>query len=71
MAEADVNPPVKLPFRDGERWVPAHLAELMTDIETYKLTYDEARRSADTKLTRDYVGNAFDEVIAGHFRERR
>lgn len=63
--------PVKLPFRDGERWVPAHLADLMSDIETYKMTFDEARRSADTKLTRDFVGSAFDDIVMGHFRTRR
>lgn len=70
MAE-DINPPIKLMFRDGERWIPAHQADLMSDLETYKMTYDEARHAADGKLTRDFVGSAFDDIIQSHFRERR
>jgi len=67
----ELNPPVKLPFRDGERFVPAHLADMMGELETYKMTYEEARRAANGKLTRDFVGDAFDGIIQDHFRVRR
>lgn len=67
----ELNSPVKLPFRDGERWVPAHLADMMGDLETYKLTYEQARKEANSKLTRDVVGGAFDDIITDHFRVRR
>lgn len=33
---------VELEFRDGKRWVPGYLANMMADLETYRYTYDEA-----------------------------
>lgn len=65
---SDLHAPVALQFRDGRRWVPAHLADMMADLETYKMTYDEARREANSKLTRDFVIDAMDGVIQRHFR---
>lgn len=60
--------PVELQFRDGKRWVPAHLANLMADFETFKLTYDDALREANNKMTRDFTNDAIDGVIQRHFR---
>ena len=62
------NAPVRMSFRDGEQWVPAHLAAMIGDMETYKFTYAEAKREANNKATRDFTNDAFDGVIESHFR---
>jgi hypothetical protein len=64
----DTVAPVELQFRDGKRWVPAHLADMMGDLDTYKLTYAQAKDEANKKMTRDFVNDAFDGVITRHFR---
>lgn len=56
-------------FRDGPREIPTHLAELMTGIETYKLTYDDAVAETNRKLINDYLDKALDKVVSQHFKD--
>lgn len=62
------NQPVQLQFRDGKKWVPAHLAAMMGAMETYKMTYAEAKREANNEATRNYTLDALDKVVQSHFR---
>jgi hypothetical protein len=64
----DTVAPVELQFRDGKRWVPAHLADMMGDLETYKMTYAAAEAEANQKLTRDFINDRFDAIVQRHFR---
>lgn len=55
-------------FRDGKRLVPAHLADMMVELPTRALTYDEAVEKANWKLASDYANRQMDEAIQSHFR---
>jgi hypothetical protein len=57
---------VKVEFRDGEREVPDYLADLMSGIETYRLTLDEAIREANRQALARHVDKAMDEIITQH-----
>lgn len=61
----------ELEFRDGKRWVPKHLALMMADLETFRYTYDEARRLANGAAVQRHVDNKLDSVIADHFKRMR
>lgn len=55
-------------FRDGKRWIPAHLADMMATLNTHTLTYEEAVEKANWKLASDHINTAADSFIKGHFR---
>lgn len=55
-------------FRDGSREVPDHLADLMAGLDTYKLTYEQAKDQANQKLTRDLLDRTQQQLISNHFR---
>lgn len=61
----------ELEFRDGRRWVPKHLALMMSDLETYRYTYDEARLEANSSAVRRHVDGKLDDIITGHFKRLR
>jgi phage terminase large subunit-like protein len=42
-------------FIDGPRWVPLHVAELLTGIETSWMTYEQAMGQANAARLNDYV----------------
>ena len=56
-------------FRDGKRLIPDHLADMMGDLKTHTMTYDEAVKQANWKLASDYANNAVDKARQSHFRE--
>jgi len=58
-------------FRDGKRLIPAHLADMMVDLKTHTMTFDEAVEKANWKLAQDHVSIAYDRVILNHFRGGR
>jgi hypothetical protein len=62
---------VKVTFRDGEREVPDYLAEMLREVETYRLTYDQAVAAANNKAINDIVGRAVDRQISEHFKNQR
>lgn len=58
-------------FRDGPRDVAEHLAILLRNVETYRLTFREALDSVNFKMENDFVAKAMNKSINDHFRERR
>jgi hypothetical protein len=61
----------EIEFRDGKRTVPAYIALILTGIETYRLTYDEAIAAANKKIEADFINAQQDKILAAHFKERR
>jgi len=59
---------MNLPFRDGAREVPDHIAIWMTDIDTVRLTFEEAIDQMNKKMERDYLNRAADRVVSSHFQ---
>lgn len=66
-----VEPLPEVEFRDGVRVVPHHVAAILASIETYRLTYDEAIKLANTGMLRNALGQIQRKTIDGHFRENR
>jgi len=58
-------------FRDGKREVPNHLAALMSELDTYKLTYEEAVAAANKKLVSDHLDKTFGKIVSQHFENWR
>jgi len=56
-------------FRDGPREVADHLAELMKDLDTYKLTFDEAVKRANDKLLADHLDKTLNKMVSQHFND--
>jgi hypothetical protein len=61
---------MQLEFRDGKREVLDHLAVLMRDMETFRMTYQEALDEANKKLQTDFINTAADKFVQEHFRTR-
>lgn len=57
-----------LEFRDGKREVPDHLLSLLQQIETFKMTYEEALAKADQLRQSQFLNDEMRKVIAGHFK---
>lgn len=57
----------ELDFRDGRFAVPAHLAVLMGELETFRLTYKEAVAEANKRMQSDVIGKAMSRHVLGHF----
>jgi len=55
-------------FRDGKRVIPDHLADMMSELPTHTLTYEQAVEKANWKLASDHANKAFDSAVQGHFR---
>lgn len=62
---------VELEFRDGKRWVPKHLALTMTSLDTYRLTYRDACKQANSAAVQRHVDDKFNEIIGAHFKRLR
>lgn len=60
-----------LEFRDGSREVPAHLAALMTGLETFRFTYREALGLVNQRVFSDWLNGKQDDLLRRHFRENR
>lgn len=58
-------------FRDGSREVPDHLADLMARIDTYKITFEQARKIADQQMVSDLLNKYQSDVISAHFKTQR
>lgn len=66
-----IEPHPELEFRDGPRVVPPHVAQMMSDIETYRFTFEEAMKLANASAMKNYLAKAQRSVISDHFRENR
>jgi len=60
-----------LEFRDGSREVPAHLAALMTGMETFRFTYREALGKVNDNLFSSWLNGKQDAILRRHFNENR
>lgn len=54
----------ELDFRDGKRGVPEHVASLLTNVPTYKMTYDEAMAEINRRLQYNYVEKIHGAIIS-------
>jgi len=61
----------ELEFRDGKRFVPAYLAILMGEIETFRYSYEEAIAAANKQAEERFLNAQQDRILAAHFREQR
>jgi hypothetical protein len=53
----------ELAFRDGPRLVPAHVAAILSGIDTEPLTYEEALARANQARLRDYIRSELSGMI--------
>ena len=62
---------VTLPFADGVRDVPEHIANLLKQhgIATYQLTYDAAIERLNLANAEKAVDDAFNKIVTGHLRQ--
>ena len=60
----------KVEFRDGERWVPGHVAYLLrhAKIESHTLTYDQAVKAANQAMVVRRANDAQQALVKSHFR---
>jgi len=58
-----------LEFRDGKRQVAPHVYEMLSGIETYRYTYEEAMKVANNRLFSTHVENKHASFIKRHFKE--
>lgn len=61
----------ELEFRDGKREVPDHLLELLRQLDTFTMTYEQAILEADKLRERQYLNTQMDRFVEGHFRVNR
>lgn len=61
---------MRIEFKDGFREVPDYLANLMGNLETWQMSYEEAVKKANWKLASDYANKAQDEIIRVAFKGR-
>jgi hypothetical protein len=50
-------------FRTGFREVPDHLAAMMRNMETWRMTYEEAVDKANWKVAADYANKVQDSIV--------
>lgn len=65
------NDSKEIEFRDGKRFVPEYIANLLIGIETHRLSYEEAIEAGNKKVEADFLNAQQDAVLAAHFRELR
>ena len=61
----------KVQFRDGDREIPDHLADMMESFETRAMTYEQAVARANWKMTNDFLNKAQSSIVQGHLNEHR
>lgn len=54
---------MRVEFKEGWREVPDHLGQLLQNLETWTMTYQEAVEKANWKLAADYANKAQDDII--------
>jgi hypothetical protein len=54
-------------FRDGIREIPDYMADMMSGIETFKMTYEEAIKAANAAVERRFIDNAVTSRLREHF----
>jgi len=57
---------MKVEFRDGEKEIPDYLADMMSGIDTYKLTLDESIQEANKRMLQRHVSDGLQRVVDEH-----
>jgi len=57
-------------FRDGPREVIDYLADMMSTIETYRMTYEEALSIVNNSFMNDHLKQAQTKLITEHFKQK-
>ena len=63
-----LSKPIELEFRDGKRVVPEYLVAILSGLETFRMTYDEAIAEANKVMERNHVAAAMSNVRTEHLR---
>ena len=63
-----MSKPIELEFRDGKRVVPEYLVAILSGLETFRMTYDEAIAEANKVMERNHVAAAMSNVRTEHLR---
>lgn len=58
----------ELKFRDGNRYVPDHIEDMLAGVETWKYTYQQAMDNANQRMLQDKLALAQRELIRSHFK---
>lgn len=66
-----IDPLPEVEFRDGIRPVPHHVAAILSGIETWKYTYADAVKLANTGMLRSALHGIQRQTVDGHFRRNR
>lgn len=61
---------VKMEFRDGERDVLEHVAAMLSGVDTFAYTYEEAVRLSETMMLRRRLDAAQDRIIERHLKNQ-
>lgn len=62
---------MQVEFRTGIREVPDYLADMMRDIPTHTMTFEEAVEKANWRLASDYANRVQGDIIKKWFRDGR
>lgn len=65
------DPEPILEFRDCMRPVPNHLLPFLQQLETHRLTYNEAVDAANRKMEADHINAQHAAFVSAFFRELR
>jgi hypothetical protein len=57
---------IEIEFRDGKRLVPDHLADMLADLPTHTLTYEQATEKANWKLASDHLNRVQEQAVQSH-----
>ncbi len=57
-------------FRDGRRSVPSYLSNILSRLETFRYTYDEAIALANRALEADVINSEYDRIVAVSLKTR-
>jgi hypothetical protein len=60
-----------LEFRDGKRVVPDYLYPEMSQLETHRMTYEQAIKEADAARMNKWLGDQQHDLLVSHFRQGR
>jgi len=56
----------KVEFRDGEKLVPDHVADLMAQFETHTMTQEEAQRKVNERFLTDRLEKVQGDIVREH-----
>lgn len=61
---------MKVEFRDGWREVPDHVAMMMSGLETWRWSFEEALRRAEQRMLAERLNKAQADIIRDALRKK-